>query len=275
MDDRATTPVTVELNDTAAELLGEAHASISRPTSHTGVLSRALGLLEQAMGAKARGQRLGVYDPRVGTVHGPGDLSMSLQDRSRPRPLPPDRPRQDQAEPAQVHLAGRDDRAEGQGHGLDPAAADRHPALQLRRQGAGRRRAGRGRGRRRARPGRSATPTARARRAISPGDHLLEVELSLQELAEIMGEELELPRIEPKGNREDRRAEGQVLGHPHAPAPSRCATSGARSARRCAARSRRARTTRRTRSSSRSARTSATARGAASRCRSRTPSSST
>ncbi len=32
-----------------------------------------------------------------------------------------------------------------------------------------------------------------------PGDHLLEVELSLDELAEILGEELELPNIEPKG----------------------------------------------------------------------------
>jgi len=32
-----------------------------------------------------------------------------------------------------------------------------------------------------------------------PGDHLLDIEVSLQELAEIMGEELELPRIQPKG----------------------------------------------------------------------------
>lgn len=32
-----------------------------------------------------------------------------------------------------------------------------------------------------------------------PGTHLIEVELTLQELAEILGEELELPRIEPKG----------------------------------------------------------------------------
>ncbi len=32
-----------------------------------------------------------------------------------------------------------------------------------------------------------------------PGDHLLDIEISLQELAEIMGEELELPRIQPKG----------------------------------------------------------------------------
>ena len=31
------------------------------------------------------------------------------------------------------------------------------------------------------------------------GEHALEVELSLEELAQIMGEELRLPRIEPKG----------------------------------------------------------------------------
>ena len=34
----------------------------------------------------------------------------------------------------------------------------------------------------------------------APGDHLLEVDVSLDELAEILGEELELPRIEPKGS---------------------------------------------------------------------------
>jgi uncharacterized protein len=32
-----------------------------------------------------------------------------------------------------------------------------------------------------------------------PGEHMVEVEVSLDELAEILGEELELPRIEPKG----------------------------------------------------------------------------
>ena len=32
-----------------------------------------------------------------------------------------------------------------------------------------------------------------------PGEHILEVDVSLEELAEILGEELELPRIEPKG----------------------------------------------------------------------------
>ena len=31
------------------------------------------------------------------------------------------------------------------------------------------------------------------------GEHVIEVEVSLEELAEILGEELELPRIEPRG----------------------------------------------------------------------------
>ncbi len=35
----------------------------------------------------------------------------------------------------------------------------------------------------------------------NPGEHLLEVELSVDELAEILGEKLQLPRIEPKGNK--------------------------------------------------------------------------
>ena len=34
-----------------------------------------------------------------------------------------------------------------------------------------------------------------------PGEHMLEVEISLEELARILGEELELPRIEPRGQR--------------------------------------------------------------------------
>lgn len=33
----------------------------------------------------------------------------------------------------------------------------------------------------------------------APGEHMLEVELSMDELADILGEKLELPRIEPKG----------------------------------------------------------------------------
>src|ERR1700730_325262 len=34
-----------------------------------------------------------------------------------------------------------------------------------------------------------------------PGGHILEVELSLEELAAILGEELALPRIEPRGKK--------------------------------------------------------------------------
>src|SRR3989338_2660321 len=33
-----------------------------------------------------------------------------------------------------------------------------------------------------------------------PGDHIQEVEISFEELAEILGEELELPKIQPKGD---------------------------------------------------------------------------
>ena len=68
------------------------------------------------------------------------------------------------------------------------------------------------------------------------GDHALEVELSLEELAQIMGEELQLPRIEPKGKQRiiARRTSTSASG---GPAPNRCATSSAPSGRRCGARS--------------------------------------
>lgn len=35
----------------------------------------------------------------------------------------------------------------------------------------------------------------------SPGEHVLEVDVSFEELADILGEELQLPRIEPRGNK--------------------------------------------------------------------------
>jgi hypothetical protein len=65
MDDRATTPVTVEMNGTAARLLVKLMADLGTDQPMA-VLTRAMGVLEQAMGAKARGQRLGVYDPPSG-----------------------------------------------------------------------------------------------------------------------------------------------------------------------------------------------------------------
>lgn len=41
----------------------------------------------------------------------------------------------------------------------------------------------------------------RGKAGQSGGEHILEVDISLQELAEIMGEELELPKIEPRGKK--------------------------------------------------------------------------
>jgi hypothetical protein len=66
MDDpHASKPVTVEMNGTAARLLVKLMADLGTEQPMD-VLSRALGMLEQAVGAKARGQRLGVYDPPSG-----------------------------------------------------------------------------------------------------------------------------------------------------------------------------------------------------------------
>ena len=45
-----------------------------------------------------------------------------------------------------------------------------------------------------------------------PGQHALEVEVSLEDLAKILGEELELPNIEPRGNKQLRTAAGRYTG---------------------------------------------------------------
>ena len=45
-----------------------------------------------------------------------------------------------------------------------------------------------------------------------PGEHSLEAELTLEELAEILQEELELPRIEPKGNKQIAAAKDKYTG---------------------------------------------------------------
>jgi len=53
-------------------------------------------------------------------------------------------------------------------------------------------------------PGQALTPPQEGdgrKAGDAPGGHILEVELTLQELAEILGEELALPRIVPKGQR--------------------------------------------------------------------------
>jgi len=45
-----------------------------------------------------------------------------------------------------------------------------------------------------------------------PGEHMLEAEISLEELAEILAEELELPRIEPRGQKEVSAARSKYTG---------------------------------------------------------------
>jgi hypothetical protein len=66
MDDpHASPPVTVEMNGTAARLLVKLMADMGT-AEPMAVLTRALGLLEQTVGAKARGQRVGLYDPPSG-----------------------------------------------------------------------------------------------------------------------------------------------------------------------------------------------------------------
>ena len=64
-DASATTPVTVEMNGQAARLLIKLMGDL-QTDQPMAVLSRAMGLLEQAIGAKAQGRRLGVYDPPSG-----------------------------------------------------------------------------------------------------------------------------------------------------------------------------------------------------------------
>ena len=57
--------VNVEVNGQAAALLIKLMGDIGTEQPMA-VLTRALGMLEQAVAAKAKGQRLGLYDPKTG-----------------------------------------------------------------------------------------------------------------------------------------------------------------------------------------------------------------
>ena len=58
--------------------------------------------------------------------------------------------------------------------------------------------------------GRSGEGEAGTAAGDAPGQHIHEVELTMAELARIMAEELALPRIAPKGLRQDRRGKRKV-----------------------------------------------------------------
>jgi hypothetical protein len=59
------TPVTVQMNGHAARLLVKLMGDLETDEPMA-VLTRAMGLLEQAVAAKGQGRRLGVYDPPSG-----------------------------------------------------------------------------------------------------------------------------------------------------------------------------------------------------------------
>ena len=58
-------PVTVEVNGTAAQLLVKLMHDLET-ADPMAVLTRALGMLDQALAAKRQGRRLGLYDPESG-----------------------------------------------------------------------------------------------------------------------------------------------------------------------------------------------------------------
>ncbi len=67
-----------------------------------------------------------------------------------------------------------------------------------------------------------------------PGQHVVEVDVTLEELAQILGEELQLPRVEPRG-RKNIVAKKDKYWASAGSAPMRCGTSSAATARRSSA----------------------------------------
>jgi hypothetical protein len=55
-------PVNVQVNGQAAQLLVKLMADL-KTDQPMAVLTRALGMLDQGLAARQRGQRLGIYDP--------------------------------------------------------------------------------------------------------------------------------------------------------------------------------------------------------------------
>ena len=90
---------------------------------------------------------------------------------------------------------GETDRPQGTRVRQHPAATARRAALSLRQE----RRSGRARARKARRCAAGEPESGQGKAGSDPGAHILEVEVSLDELAAILGDELELPRIEPKG----------------------------------------------------------------------------
>jgi hypothetical protein len=65
IDPESFPPVTVQVNGQAAQLLVKLMQDL-RTEQPMAVLTRALGMLDQALAAKRQGRRLGIYDPGSG-----------------------------------------------------------------------------------------------------------------------------------------------------------------------------------------------------------------
>ncbi len=149
-----------------------------------------------------------------------------LQYQPRSCPLPSDHQGQDQAGLKKYITHGEMIAARARTRSRS-RAADRHPALSSfgdKQQGG----VGQGEGK----PGdpvgqgQPGQERARARRAIKPGDHMLEVDLTLQELAEILGERAGAAATSSPRAQEDRRAKtDKYTGISQRRARIRCVTS--------------------------------------------------
>jgi hypothetical protein len=200
------------------------------------------------------------------------EVSLKIhQDHSRFKQI---RPREDQGEPPPVRAEGRDAGGKkGRTPSPSPSPSSTFP-LQVRHKEQGGVGQGDGDVGQQLSPG--AVPAGDGHKAgQGEGDHALEVDVSLEELASILGEELQLPNIERRGKEQVVAQKIKYTGRQPPPAPSRSVTSSAPSSRRCGGRSRSAPTIRPGRSSSPPARTGGTAATGCRTCRRPTRSSST
>ena len=194
--------VNVELNGQAAALLVQADGRSRDRAADGGAVARARHARTGGRG-QGEGSAPGRLRPQDGTVRRHGRLARRNQggssDRPGPPPLPPDRPRQDQAEPAQVHLAGRDDR---------PARARTWSRSRCRRSTSRTSASAASSTAASARAtATSATPLGRATAARTAGQgrraagraHARGRGVASRSWPQILGEELQLPRIEPQG----------------------------------------------------------------------------
>lgn len=187
------------------------------------------------------------------------------QDRARPQPLPPDRQRTHPQGSTQVHRPRRDDRQRGQTLRRHPCSRHRHSHLPLRRYSGG---VGLG-------EGQEAAPVGgQGQGGEEPGRHILEVQVGLDELADILADELYSRASSPAGSATSPRSKTNTRGCGPS-GPRRCDTSNARTARLSSVSWRLGAMTPPTPSSSPSRKTCASARGTRCASRGRTPRSFT